>query len=90
MYILQGEEVIYLDPHTTQRSGSVDQKLDEEEIDLDTTYHCKVASRILITGMDPSVALVSIYTSQSIHSLITIICLTVFFLSYRKRIQISL
>ncbi|XP_033218750.1 cysteine protease ATG4B [Belonocnema kinseyi] len=52
-----GDEVIFLDPHTTQKTGSVDQKVDEEEVDFDTTYHCKVASRIAITGMDPSVAL---------------------------------
>lgn len=51
--------MIFLDPHTTQRSGNVDQKLDENEIDLDTTYHCNVASRVHITGIDPSVALVS-------------------------------
>lgn len=52
-----GNEVIYLDPHTTQRSGSVDKKAEEDEIELDATYHCKSASRIPITGMDPSVAL---------------------------------
>lgn len=54
-----GDEVIFLDPHTTQRSGNVDQKIDENEIDLDMTYHCNVASRVHITGIDPSVALVS-------------------------------
>ncbi|KAI4488764.1 hypothetical protein M0802_011274 [Mischocyttarus mexicanus] len=47
-----GDEVIYLDPHTTQRSASVD---DERNVDL--TYHCKSASRISITKIDPSVAL---------------------------------
>ncbi|XP_031843969.1 autophagy-related 4a isoform X2 [Nomia melanderi] len=52
-----GNEVIYLDPHTTQRSGSVNKKLEEDEIEMDTTYHCKSASRIPITGIDPSVAL---------------------------------
>ncbi|XP_066583131.1 cysteine protease ATG4B isoform X2 [Prorops nasuta] len=52
-----GEEVICLDPHTTQKSGSVGKKLDENEIELDATYHCKAASRFPITGMDPSVAL---------------------------------
>ncbi|XP_034196057.1 autophagy-related 4a isoform X1 [Osmia lignaria lignaria] len=52
-----GNEVIYLDPHTTQRSGSVDKKVEEDEIEMDATYHCKFASRIPITGMDPSVAL---------------------------------
>ncbi|KAH0945135.1 hypothetical protein HN011_002927 [Eciton burchellii] len=52
-----GDEVIYLDPHTTQRSGSVQDKTTEEEIEIDTTYHCKSASRIPITDIDPSVAL---------------------------------
>ncbi|XP_017797171.1 PREDICTED: cysteine protease ATG4B [Habropoda laboriosa] len=52
-----GNEVIYLDPHTTQRSGTVNRKIDEEEIEMDATYHCKFASRIPITGIDPSVAL---------------------------------
>ncbi|XP_043497461.1 cysteine protease ATG4B isoform X1 [Polistes fuscatus] len=47
-----GDEVIYLDPHTTQRSASVD-----DERDVDLTYHCKSASRISITEIDPSVAL---------------------------------
>lgn len=49
-----------MDPHTTQRSGSVENKTNEEEIEMDATYHCKLASRIPIIGMDPSVALVSI------------------------------
>ncbi|XP_031784313.1 autophagy-specific gene 4 isoform X1 [Nasonia vitripennis] len=52
-----GDEVIFLDPHTTQRAGSVDQKSDDNEAEVDATYHCKIASRIPITGMDPSVAL---------------------------------
>lgn len=58
-YNLLGDEVIFLDPHTTQRSGSVDQKSDDNEAEVDATYHCKIATRIPITGMDPSVALVS-------------------------------
>lgn len=53
--------MIYLDPHTTQKSGSIEDKMNEEEIEMDTTYHCKSASRIPITSMDPSVALVSIF-----------------------------
>ncbi|XP_076177485.1 autophagy-related 4a isoform X2 [Ptiloglossa arizonensis] len=52
-----GNEVIYLDPHTTQRSGSIEKKTEEEEIEMDITYHCKAASRIPITEIDPSVAL---------------------------------
>lgn len=54
-----GDEVIFLDPHTTQRSGFVENKETEDQIDLDMTYHCKRASRINILSMDPSVALVS-------------------------------
>lgn len=52
------DEVIYLDPHTTQKAGFVENKETEEEIELDWTYHCKYASRINILSMDPSVALV--------------------------------
>lgn len=37
----------------------MDQKSDDNEAEVDATYHCKIASRIPITGMDPSVALVS-------------------------------
>ncbi|KAK9870398.1 hypothetical protein WA026_007967 [Henosepilachna vigintioctopunctata] len=51
-----GNEVIYLDPHTTQRAGSVNNKDIEEEIEQDLTYHCKYASRMNILNMDPSVA----------------------------------
>lgn len=56
--ISTGEEVIFLDPHTTQRSGSVDTKCAEGETEIDASYHCRSASRIPITGIDPSVALV--------------------------------
>lgn len=56
-----GDEVIYLDPHTTQRSGSVSNKETEEEIEMDLTYHCKYASRINILSMDPSVAVVRFF-----------------------------
>lgn len=52
-----GDEVIFLDPHTTQRSGFVENKETEDQIELDTTYHCKRASRINLLAMDPSVAL---------------------------------
>lgn len=52
-----GNEVIFLDPHTTQRSGFVERKENEDEADLDITYHCKHASRINILAMDPSVAI---------------------------------
>lgn len=55
-----GKEVIYLDPHHTQRTGFVENKETEEQIETDITYHCKYASRINILKMDPSVAAVRI------------------------------
>lgn len=54
-----GDEVLYLDPHTTQRSGSVGEKTSEDEIEFDTTFHQKYAGRIPFTGMDPSLAIVN-------------------------------
>lgn len=51
-------EVIYLDPHTTQRVGSIENKETEDQIDLDQTYHCKRAARMNILTMDPSIAAV--------------------------------
>ncbi|XP_028029080.1 cysteine protease ATG4B [Bombyx mandarina] len=50
------DEVIYLDPHTTQRSGLVESKITDDQKEMDCTYHCKYASRIPILSMDPSVA----------------------------------
>ena len=57
--MILGDEVIFLDPHTTQRCGSLDQKSEDNDAEIDATYHCKIASRIPIIEMDPSVALVS-------------------------------
>ncbi|XP_047544591.1 cysteine protease ATG4B [Vanessa atalanta] len=51
-----GDEVVYLDPHTTQRSGLVENKITDEQKEMDCTYHCKYASRIPMLSMDPSVA----------------------------------
>lgn len=59
MFYFSGEEVIFLDPHTTQRWGSVDKSSDDYVAEADTSYHCKIVNRIPITEMDPSVALVS-------------------------------
>ncbi|XP_056646251.1 cysteine protease ATG4A-like isoform X1 [Diorhabda sublineata] len=52
-----GKEVIYLDPHHTQKTCFVENKETEEQIEADTTYHCKYASRINIVKMDPSIAM---------------------------------
>lgn len=54
-----GKEVIYLDPHHTQKTGFVENKETEEQIEFDISYHCKYASRMGILKMDPSVAAVS-------------------------------
>ncbi|XP_055387232.1 cysteine protease ATG4B [Condylostylus longicornis] len=51
------DEVIFLDPHYTQRSGSVGTKTSQNEIELDETYHQKYAQRIQFNQMDPSIAL---------------------------------
>lgn len=53
-----GDEVVYLDPHRTHKAGPVNSKGCEEEIELDSTYHCKYASRMNVLSMDPSVAVV--------------------------------
>lgn len=53
-----GKEVIYLDPHHTQKTGFVENKETEEQIEMDISYHCRYASRINILKMDPSVAAV--------------------------------
>ena len=45
------DEVLYLDPHTTQVSGDV------RERDTDASYHIPHPGRISISGLDPSLAL---------------------------------
>jgi len=45
------DEVLYLDPHTTQVSGGV------RERDTDASYHIPHPGRISISGLDPSLAL---------------------------------
>lgn len=52
-----GEEALFLDPHTTQNSGTVGHKLEEEEIQMDETYHRKYAMRINFRHIDPSLAI---------------------------------
>ncbi|KAG6459349.1 cysteine protease ATG4B [Manduca sexta] len=59
------DEVIYLDPHTTQRSGLVENKLTDEQKEMDCTYHCRFASRIPMLAMDPSVAVCFLCRTRS-------------------------
>ncbi|XP_014249593.1 cysteine protease ATG4B-like isoform X2 [Cimex lectularius] len=51
-----GNDVIFLDPHVTQMSGSLHNKTTEQERKIDNSYHCHQASRLHILHMDPSVA----------------------------------
>ncbi|KAM3962743.1 autophagy-related 4a [Aphomia sociella] len=60
-----GDEVIYLDPHTTQRSGLVENKITDEQKEMDCSYHCKYASRIPMLEMDPSVAVCFLCRTKS-------------------------
>lgn len=55
-----GDDILYLDPHTTQKSGTIENKATEEQQEMDNSYHCKYASRMPIINMDPSVAVVGI------------------------------
>ncbi|ALC38736.1 Atg4 [Drosophila busckii] len=50
------DEVLYLDPHTTQRAGTVGQKQTAAEQELDDSYHQKYAARLSFSAMDPSLA----------------------------------
>jgi cysteine protease ATG4 len=60
-----GDEVVYLDPHTTQPAGLVEDKDQDHEKALDASYHCQYASRMHILHMDPSVAAVrKLYIKQ--------------------------
>lgn len=51
-----GNDVIFLDPHTTQSIGVVESKEQEHERKMDSSYHCQQANRLHILHMDPSVA----------------------------------
>jgi len=58
-FFVSGDEVIFLDPHTTQQACSVVGKDNETERLADLTYHCQYASRLHILQVDPSLAVVS-------------------------------
>ncbi|XP_074658467.1 cysteine protease ATG4B-like [Tubulanus polymorphus] len=49
-----GDELIYLDPHTTQPVANL---FSSDTKDNDESYHCQFASRMKITLLDPSIAL---------------------------------
>lgn len=72
-----GEEALYLDPHTTQKSGSIGDKATPLEIEMDETYHQKYAARINFKNMDPSLALVCCV----VHSFYSIFVSSLLFVS---------
>lgn len=51
-----GDEALFLDPHTVQRSGTIGNKTEPDELELDETFHQKYARRINFKAMDPSLA----------------------------------
>lgn len=51
-----GNDVIFLDPHTTQQIGFINNKDEDHEKKTDCSFHCQQASRLHILNMDPSVA----------------------------------
>lgn len=59
-----GDEVIYLDPHTTQPAVVLEDKEQEHEKFSDASYHVQYASRSHILHMDPSVAACFLCTSE--------------------------
>lgn len=54
-----GDEALFLDPHTTQRTGTIGNKIEQSEIEMDQTFHQKYATRMKFNQMDPSIAVVS-------------------------------
>lgn len=73
--------MIFLDPHTTQSSGSVNNKSNDQERKIDNSYHCQFASRLHILQMDPSVAVVMALINfyHSIHFCYCILVTHLFF-----------
>lgn len=50
------DQILYLDPHSCQKSGSVGNKETPGEIEMDETFHQRFAGRMAFTSMDPSIA----------------------------------
>ncbi|KAG1708530.1 Cysteine protease ATG4B [Nymphon striatum] len=53
-----GDELIYLDPHTTQPTTTCfNDECGKHSLKIDETYHCKMASRMKVLNVDPSLAI---------------------------------
>ncbi|CAO1308690.1 unnamed protein product [Diamesa serratosioi] len=60
-----GNEALYLDPHTVQRSGAIGNKENTNEIELDESFHQKYATRINFQQFDPSIAICFLCKTKS-------------------------
>lgn len=58
-------QALYLDPHTCQRSGSINSKENQSEVEMDETFHQKHAGRINFSSMDPSIAVAFLCKTQT-------------------------
>lgn len=55
-----GDDVVYLDPHTTQEISSVGSKQTDSQKKADLTYHCTNTPRMPFNRLDPSMTMVCI------------------------------
>ncbi|CAG0921459.1 unnamed protein product [Notodromas monacha] len=51
-----GDELVYLDPHTTQQTANPKMKEADDEKQADLSYHCNFARRMPMLQIDPSIA----------------------------------
>lgn len=58
-------DILYLDPHTCQKSGSVGTKETQSEIEMDETYHSRTGRRMAFSLMDPSLSVAFFCKTQS-------------------------
>ena len=64
-----GNELVFLDPHTNQ--PVVDLQTSDGIWD-DSSYHCPIPSRMKISSLDPSIALVSDAHSVCVNCIVCI------------------
>ena len=54
------DQLIYLDPHTTQPTGILGKKETDAEKATDKTFHTRCSGKIDMTSLDPSLSMVGI------------------------------
>ena len=78
-----GEELVYLDPHTTQLAVDFSNRDANDE-----SFHCLHSSRMKILDLDPSIALVSwdcCRPFEPTHEILALFVLRKFILQIRMR-----